>query len=334
MARARSESRKAIVPATGDGSSVSQPSGACSDQRSASSPKPGMPRAATVSSGPAETRLTRMPLRAEVAREVARGRLQRGLGDAHPVVDRPGDAGVEVEADDRPAVSGISGVTAVARSRSETAETWNAVCGALDGRGEEARRRARRAARRRSRAARRRRRPSASSSASVSAAKWSGSVTSSSSTSAGAGSAAGGALGQPPRAAEGGEDDLGALALGELGGVEGDRVARQRAGDEDALAVRAITAARTSGVEGSAPPRRPPCATTTSSDGARDGLAVAPVMRSVDGGDAASAPASPRLDLDADRVAELHRPLEDDVAHAAQRDDLAPGRRRPARRRG
>ena len=42
--------------------------------------------------------------RAEVAREVARGRLQRGLGDAHPVVDRPGDLGVEVEPDDRRAL--------------------------------------------------------------------------------------------------------------------------------------------------------------------------------------------------------------------------------------
>src|SRR3954453_4717759 len=42
--------------------------------------------------------------RAEVAREVARGSLQRGLGDAHPVVDRPGHGRVEVQPDDRRAL--------------------------------------------------------------------------------------------------------------------------------------------------------------------------------------------------------------------------------------
>ena len=44
--------------------------------------------------------------RAEVARQVARGGLQRRLGHAHPVVDRPGDGGVEVEPDDRRALLG------------------------------------------------------------------------------------------------------------------------------------------------------------------------------------------------------------------------------------
>src|SRR5262245_58009426 len=40
----------------------------------------------------------------EVASEIPRRRLQRGLGDAHPVVDGPCDAAVvEVEADDRTA---------------------------------------------------------------------------------------------------------------------------------------------------------------------------------------------------------------------------------------
>ena len=39
--------------------------------------------------------------RPEVAREVARDALERRLGDAHPVVDRPRDARVEVEPDDR-----------------------------------------------------------------------------------------------------------------------------------------------------------------------------------------------------------------------------------------
>ena len=44
------------------------------------------------------------PARAELAREVARDGLQRGLGDAHPVIGRPGHAGVEVEPDDAGAV--------------------------------------------------------------------------------------------------------------------------------------------------------------------------------------------------------------------------------------
>ena len=38
---------------------------------------------------------------ADVARQVTRGGLQPGLGDAHPVVDRPGEAPVEGEAHDR-----------------------------------------------------------------------------------------------------------------------------------------------------------------------------------------------------------------------------------------
>ena len=42
-------------------------------------------------SGRRATRFTRMPCGPEVAGEVARGRLERGLRDAHPVVDRPGD---------------------------------------------------------------------------------------------------------------------------------------------------------------------------------------------------------------------------------------------------
>ena len=41
------------------------------------------------------------PVRSEVAREVPRDRLERGLGHAHPVVDRPRDPGVEIERDDR-----------------------------------------------------------------------------------------------------------------------------------------------------------------------------------------------------------------------------------------
>ena len=51
--------------------------------------------------------------RAEVTRQVARGGLQRGLGHAHPVIDRPRDLGVEVEPDDRRALLGEQ----VARAR-------------------------------------------------------------------------------------------------------------------------------------------------------------------------------------------------------------------------
>ena len=72
-------------------------------RRSSNWSKPGMLFAATVRIGPAATRLTRMPVGAEVAGEVPRGRLERGLRDAHPVVHRPGLGRVEVEADDRPA---------------------------------------------------------------------------------------------------------------------------------------------------------------------------------------------------------------------------------------
>ena len=50
-----------------------------------------MPRAASVPSGPGGDEVHAHAARTEVAREVARGRLERGLGDAHPVVDRPGD---------------------------------------------------------------------------------------------------------------------------------------------------------------------------------------------------------------------------------------------------
>ncbi len=59
--RAGSQSRNSTAPATGPGSSVSQPSGAWRRQASARSEKPGIPRAASVPSGPADTRFTRTP---------------------------------------------------------------------------------------------------------------------------------------------------------------------------------------------------------------------------------------------------------------------------------
>ncbi len=65
--------------------------------------------------GPALTRLTRMPCGPEVAGEVARHRLERRLGHAHPVVERPrGVVVVEVEPDDRRR----PGPSAAARRRS------------------------------------------------------------------------------------------------------------------------------------------------------------------------------------------------------------------------
>ena len=48
-------------------------------------------------------------VRADVARQVARDRLECRLADAHPVVDRPGDRRVEVEPDDGAAASASSG---------------------------------------------------------------------------------------------------------------------------------------------------------------------------------------------------------------------------------
>ena len=65
------------------------------------SSKPGIALAARVLSGPADTRLERMPVGPEVAGQVAVGRLQRRLGHAHPVVRRPRDGRVEGHAHDR-----------------------------------------------------------------------------------------------------------------------------------------------------------------------------------------------------------------------------------------
>ena len=47
-----------------------------------------MPDAASVLIGPAEIALTRMPVAAEIGREIAHARLERRLGDAHDVVVR------------------------------------------------------------------------------------------------------------------------------------------------------------------------------------------------------------------------------------------------------
>ena len=99
----QSHSRATHALATGSGSLMSQPSGARSSQMSSNRANPGMLLAAIVRTGPAATRLQRMPLRPELAGEVAVEALQRRLGDAHPVVGRERHRVVEVEADERAA---------------------------------------------------------------------------------------------------------------------------------------------------------------------------------------------------------------------------------------
>ena len=92
--------------AAGSRSRTSHPSGARSAHAASNCSKPGIERAASVRSGPAATRLTRMPRAPELAREVAGRGLERGLGHAHPVVDRPRVVlVVEVQADDRSVVT-------------------------------------------------------------------------------------------------------------------------------------------------------------------------------------------------------------------------------------
>ena len=89
--------------AAGPGSVMFQPSGARSPHSPSNRSKPGMLLAAIVRSGPADTRFTRMPLPPRSRARYRAARLQAGLGHAHPVVAGPGDAGVEIEADDRAA---------------------------------------------------------------------------------------------------------------------------------------------------------------------------------------------------------------------------------------
>ena len=106
-------------PATMLGSSMSQPSGAVLPERGE------LLEAGNAARGDCAERAGADEVHAdalgpEVVREVARDRLERRLGDAHPVVDRPGDRGVEVEADDV-APDGISGASAAAIALSEKA---------------------------------------------------------------------------------------------------------------------------------------------------------------------------------------------------------------------
>ena len=94
------ESRKRQASATGEGSRGSQPSGAWRSQICA---RPLEALDVRGRHGPQRAggdEVGAHAARPEVAGQVAVDRLERGLGDARPVVGRPRDAGVEVEADD------------------------------------------------------------------------------------------------------------------------------------------------------------------------------------------------------------------------------------------
>ena len=126
------------------------------------------------------TRILRGP---ELAGEIAGDRLERRLGRSHPVVDRPGDPGVEGERDDRAAGFGH-------QWRERRRERLQRVAAHVEGgahraprRLEEAAAEAVRRARSRSRGRPRRRRPSALRTCSATACTWATSVTSISSTS-------------------------------------------------------------------------------------------------------------------------------------------------------
>ena len=106
---------------------MSQPSGARCAQTSSNFSKPGIDLAAIVFSGPAATRLTRTRCGPEVAGQVAGAGLEAGLGHAHPVVARPGDRRVEVEADDRAAVRHQRAAPPSARDLSEKVDTCTAL---------------------------------------------------------------------------------------------------------------------------------------------------------------------------------------------------------------
>ena len=133
--RARSLSRKHTVAATGAASRVSQPSGAPARHSPASVLEAGDAAGGDRLDRAGGDEVDADPARAEVAREVARDALERRLRDAHPVIYRPGDAGVEVEAHDRAAVlaASSSGASAAASAFSENALVSNAVIALLAG---------------------------------------------------------------------------------------------------------------------------------------------------------------------------------------------------------
>ena len=177
-----------------------------------------------------------MFLPAELASEVARRRLERSLGDAHPVVGRPGDARVEVEPDERPAVGHQ-------RERS-VGERLERVGRDLQ-RHRHVRPMSRRGSCRPGTTAGAKpiawstpsTRPHLSASAARTASRCSGTVTSSSRTRRRRGSLRAVRSVERQAAAGAREHDLGALLLRELCDAERERRVREHARDHDALAV-------------------------------------------------------------------------------------------------
>ena len=174
--------------------------------------------------------------RPEVAGQVARGRLERGLGHAHPVVLRPGQRRVEGQADDRAAGrhqrlgrhgKGLERVRRDLQRRRDVGPLGlEEVAAQRRLRGEADRVQHARRGRRRARGPGRRGRrspPRCSASSSIT-----GGVV---------GQPLGDGLGDPHGPAEGREHELGALLLGDARDVERDGGLHQHPGHEDPLAV-------------------------------------------------------------------------------------------------
>ena len=123
----QSDSSATHALAIGSASFRSHPSGARSAHTSSNRSKPGMLLAAIVRMRPGGHEVHADALRSEVAGEVAGDRLERGLGHAHPVVDRPRLASLSKS---RPTIEpprSISGSAATASDFSEYADTWSAT---------------------------------------------------------------------------------------------------------------------------------------------------------------------------------------------------------------
>ena len=213
-----------IASAVGPASAVSQCSGAIVFQMPASSLKPGIELRRHRADRAGRDEVGADALRAEVAREVAVDGLQRRLRDAHPVIDRPGDLRVEVQADDRRRVAlleqrqhrdgqrlqrvrarGERDLRALDRRVEEVVA--ERVAGGEGDRVQDAVQRPQRSRR-----------------SAATAAIWSGSLTSISSTSGGGCRAWRRAIGHAHGAAEAGQDDLGAVLLRALGDGVRDRL--------------------------------------------------------------------------------------------------------------
>ena len=227
----QSDSSAQQARAVGSASRTSQPSGARSSQVPRTSRTPGCSSPPWCGSGrpPRRWRGCRAP---QVAGQVPGRGLERRLRDPHPVVDRPGEAGVEGQTDDAAAAghhrqcrcrNGLEGVGADMQRRGHVlprrvhearSAPWGAKpieCSTPS-------------------------RPSrCSESRSANGARCCASVTSSSTTGGVVGSRRA-IAGDLHGAAERSEHDLGALVLCELRDVERDRGVGQDAGDQQSLA--------------------------------------------------------------------------------------------------